>query len=120
MGIENVPTGLGSKLERQKETLPVLEVKNKVVWVNPDLDIPFALKVGQPTNLGLFLSRRNNPSETPLPSQKITEMEVESRHNRSALLGRVVFGEKGQGPKQLYRDIDIKGVGFISPLLRVR
>jgi len=104
------PIGKGKKLNDTRETLPAVEVKNEVVWVNPDLDLPFDLKVGEPTKLGVFLSDEAEEENS-------RNLEVESFHNRSAVLGRVVFGEKTankDGTKQLFRDVDIKGMGYLN------
>lgn len=95
-------------IKEYRETLPVLEVKNKVVWINPNLDFPFKLQVGQPTNLGLFL---NDALQVPAENSK--RLEAENHHNRSLLLGRVIFGEKQGKHRQLFRDIDIKGSGYV-------
>ncbi|MDP9249459.1 MAG: hypothetical protein M3M85_03055 [bacterium] len=104
------PVGKLHELEANKEALPAIEVKNKVLWVNPDLDIPFKLKVGEPTNLGMFLT-----NEVQEGDKKIKNLETATHHNRSALLGRVIFGEKKREGKdrQLFRDIDIKGTGYV-------
>jgi len=104
-----IPMGLASKLEASKETLPAIEVKNRVLWVNSDLDLPFKLEVGKRTNLGLFLTSQIEEAE------KLKNLEVKRQHMRSALLGRVIFGEKtNKEDRQLYRDIDIKGLGWLG------
>lgn len=108
-GKSGVPLGLGSKLEASKETLPAIEVKNHVLWINSDLDLPFKLEVGKPADIGLFLSGQMENGT------KSKHLEVEPFHKRSALLGRVVFGDRKQKEykQQLYRDIDIKGLGYV-------
>ena len=104
-----VPTGLAPKLEFSRETVPAVEVSNHVLYVNSALDLPFDIKVGEPTNLGLFIT------EQPHAGQQSRDLEVKIHHGRTALLGRVVFGDKGEGTKkELYRDVDIKGLGYIK------
>ena len=102
---ENLPVGEGKKLEATKETLPVVEVANEVVYVNPAFEksIPFNLKVGEATNLGIFLT----------PSEQDTErrVEVNKLHQRAGVVGRVVFQDK---ERRLYRDVDLKGIGYLG------
>lgn len=108
-GTSELPTGHGTKLNNKRENLPVVPVKNEVLWVNTNLDTPFSLEVGKPTDLGLFFTSNIENEST------VKNLEVESLHNRTALLGRVVFGEKTKGPsRQLFRDIDIKGLGYLK------
>lgn len=108
-GVSKVPTGERSILKTKRETLTALEVKNKVVWVNPDLDTPFNLKVGESTELGVFVSTQN------LKNEKLRNVEVDDNHQRSILLGRTIFkdNKKSDGVHQAYRDIDIKGAGYV-------
>src|SRR3989338_2426942 len=117
-GRSEFPTGAAPELESQKEMLPAVEVKNHVVWVNPDLDLPFDLKVGEPTKLGVFLSEPGRFSFLNFLAQKPKNLEAEVNHNRSILLGRVIFAEKekSEGERQLFRDIDIKGSGYVEPV----
>lgn len=99
-----LPTGIGGeKLKEDRETLPAVEVDNEVSWVNNNLDLPFDLKVGEPTSLGLFLTSKILISDSSFP------IETSMGHSRSGLLGRVIFKDK-QG--NLYRDIDAKGLGY--------
>lgn len=103
MSIEKIPIGYPEKAKSQ-ETLPAVEVANEVIWVNPDFpEMPFDLKKGETTKLGLFL--------TPGPQQQNLSLEVSQLHRRSALLGRVIFKDK---QNNLYRDIDLKGAGHIE------
>ncbi|MCE9548996.1 hypothetical protein K8Q98_01205 [Candidatus Nomurabacteria bacterium] len=106
-GVSKAPIGKGAELKATRETLPSVEVKNKVIWVNPSLDAPFNLKVGEPTRLGTFLSAK-------IPGDKLN-LEVKNYHGRSAMLGRVVFKEKTTNTNnpQIYRDIDLKGIGHV-------
>lgn len=97
-----LPIGSPEKAE-SKETLPAVEVANEVIWVNSNFpELPFDLKEGGETKLGLFL--------TPIPLLKNFQLEVDWRHGRSALLGRVIFKDK-QG--NYYRDVDLKGMGHV-------
>lgn len=99
---KQIPIGYPEKA-KSPEVLPVVEVANKVIWVNPDFpEMPFDLKKGKSTNLGLFL--------TPESKGENFSLEVDWRHGRSALLGRVIFKDK-QG--NFYRDVDLKGIGPI-------
>ena len=101
-----IPVGKAKKLEVQTETLPFVEVENEVVWENPNLNIPFKLEVGKPTNLGLFLSPEVKSFK------KTQKLGVEIGHGRSALLGRVIISDKFSG--ETYRDIDTKGGGYLK------
>lgn len=90
--------------EKIPETLPAVTVDNNVTWINEEFELPFKIEKGKPTELGLFF--------TPDPKEeKIKNIEVMRRHNRSGILGRVIFKD-AQG--RLYRDVDLKGIGFVS------
>ena len=108
-GKSALPTGNAKVFKNTRETLPLLEVENEVLWVNPNLDYPFKLEAGKQANLGLFL----DGNSARRASQK--HLEAASGHNRSILLGRVIFGDKNDSSenKQLFRDVDIKGIGHV-------
>ncbi len=114
-GKSGLPIGKTQELETSKDTLPAIEVANKVLWVNPDLDYPFFhIEEGKPTNLGMFLSHQSVRVEDRTEIKM--HVETETYHGRSALLGRVIFGEKKKEglPRQLFRDVDIKGLGYVN------
>jgi hypothetical protein len=116
-GKSEIPTGRARILEENKTKVASLEVKNEVVWVNPSLDLPFSLEVGKRTNLGIFASVPAGIfSLNTLLGRWSKKLETDPDHNRSALLGRVVIGERRnkEGEQQIYRDIDIKGLGLID------
>jgi len=109
-GQSQFPVGKRRELEASKETLPVLEVANKVQYVNPEIESPFQLEEGKPTNLGLFLNSQLQAGEDS------RRLEAENYHRRSLLLARIIFGEKYQKgiQRQLFRDVVIKGSGQIK------
>lgn len=111
MTTEHMPFGETRELKALRELLPTVEVKNKVIFVNPNLENPFRLEIGQPTNIGRFISAQNLKED---PGDKLY-FETERTHKRSLLLGRIMISEKPADnlPRQLYRDIDVKGVGYI-------
>lgn len=94
-------TGEASKIE--KKTLPAVEVRNTVIFVNPEIEAPFKLEEGESAKLGLFLTPQVGTED------KKIGLEIAEGHGRSAILGRAVFKDK-QG--RIYRDIDLKGSGF--------
>ncbi|OGL90621.1 hypothetical protein A3J36_01585 [Candidatus Uhrbacteria bacterium RIFCSPLOWO2_02_FULL_54_37] len=96
----SLPTGHEKDLHRIRETLPVEQVGNEVLWVNPNINAPLKLKEGEESPLGVFLS--------PTDGKNI---EVFDRHKRSALAGRVIFCDQNGNT---YRDIGVKGVGYIN------
>ncbi|MDO8496074.1 MAG: hypothetical protein Q7S43_01330 [bacterium] len=101
-----LPVGIGgAELKKDRETLPAIEVANEVAWVNNKMNSPFDLKVGRQSRLGMFLTP--NPQE----GENIFNLEVSESHTRSGILGRVIFNDK-EG--RLYRDIDLKGMGYIT------
>lgn len=102
---KRIITGLGYNPEEDLERLPAKEVKNEVLWVNKDVEMPFNLEVGKAARLGMFLSSNISESEKSFP---LGAMEW---HMRSGLVGKVVFKDQ-EG--RLYRDVDIKGVGAIK------
>lgn len=92
-----------------RETLPAVTVSNEVVWVNPNLNIPFDLRLGQPCDLGMLFLMRGRKPETP--AIKTFHLEIMDGHNRSGLLGRVILSDnQGNG----YRDVDVKGTGMFG------
>lgn len=92
------------KEEKNRETLPAVTVDNNVILVNSEIELPFKIEKNKPTELGLFF--------TPDPKgQSVKNIEVMREHNRSGILGKVIFKDK-QG--RLYRDVDLKGIGFVE------
>ncbi len=99
---------LGFELPKQeiRESLPVVEVQNTTLWVNPNMSTsPFKFEVGQPNKLGFFL--------TPNEKAGTSAVEILQGHSRTGIVGQVVFeAENGTGQKITYRDIDAKGIGY--------
>jgi len=102
--------------QRRSYHLSFSPVKNHVLTVNPDFpDLPLRLEQGKPSPLGLFAEAvlTTNPKDS---SNGNHVLEVWPRvHQRSALLGRVLFAD-GEG--RPYRDIDAKGIGWIYLAMR--
>lgn len=100
-----IPIGNAADLEKTKEVLPAVEVKNHVIWVNPNFsEAPFSLQEGRQTNLGLFLtSNAGDKNSYPI--------EIEKQHRRSGMIGRVIFKDSD---RNVYRDVDLKGGGHIE------
>ena len=101
---QNIITGLDMETG---EKLPAVEIKNEVVWINDDVEMPFNFEEDKPSKIGVFLTPEPNEQEP------VFHVKVMDNHFRSALLGKVVFKDN-EG--NLYRDVDIKGMGPISPL----
>lgn len=100
-----LPVGIGgTELKQYRETLPAVEVDNKTIWVNSNIEMPFDITRGQFSKLGIFLTLEAD-------GQPAYPLEIESRHKRSGIVGRVIFKDK-EG--RIYRDVDIKGVGYIE------
>lgn len=116
---------IGDTKEKQldMEKLPAVEVKNKVIFVNPAIHAPFKLEEGKPSKLGLFLKPKTKKPELNFIERIVTRfikpkeekqfnLGTMSGHGRSAILGRVVFDDD---ERRMYRDIDLKGIGRIIP-----
>ena len=106
---KSLPIGSGEKIVkvREKLTLPVESVKNTVVWVNPAFpEAPLKLRLGRPTELGVFFTPTVQKDGKESKNLKISP---EWSEGRSGLLGSVIFQDKNG---KLYRDVDLKGVGF--------
>ncbi len=101
---KQLPIGIGGKKlkENKEEMLPAIEVDNEVEWVNPEIEAPFGIVEGKPTSLGMFYT--SNPE-----GQKLHHLKIMPGHKRTGILGRVIFKD-AQG--RLYRDVDLKGVGY--------
>ena len=80
------------------------KVDNEVIFVNPEINSPFNIKEGQRFDLGAFF----NPTTG---SEDVFHIEKIKTHGRAGIAGRVIIGDR-QGRK--YRDIHIKGVGYVS------
>lgn len=112
------PVGMGKEINkfvntgRNKNYLVRFHpVDNTVIEVNPDIHSPFKLTVGEPTPLGVFASGFKEGRDKKGKWVKMPVFECWTPHRRSALLGRVIFADR-QG--RMYRDLDIKGVGYID------
>lgn len=88
----------------EQKTLPAVEVKNEVVWVNDKVAMPFVFEEGKPSKLGVFMTPK------PKEGEPVFNLGVTDEHFRSGDLGKVVFRDK-DNPKLLYRDVDLKGPG---------
>lgn len=116
ISIKQFPTGETKKLSelvsrRWKDHLLLFSrVKNKVIKVNPNFTLPFNLEEGKPSPLGVFSQTAFTQKPENLPEGKYA-VEFLPGHKRSALLGRALFADK-EG--RIYRDIEVKGIGFLS------
>jgi len=86
--------------------VPAVSVEHETSWVNDDVKMPFDLKEGEPSVFGVFLSA--NPKE----NEVAINLSAVDDHFRSAIVGKVIFSDK-EG--NIYRDVDIKGMGAILP-----
>jgi hypothetical protein len=95
-----------------KEVLPARRIRNTTLWVNNDFPL-FRLKVGEKAPIALFFAPETKEvSDEDREKSLIARLEVLPGHRRSGIIGRVYFQDE-QG--RLYRDIDIKGAGYIYP-----
>jgi tRNA A-37 threonylcarbamoyl transferase component Bud32 len=102
-----LPFGIGEhKLRENRIELPVVNIDNEVLWVNEDMNLPFKIKKGEPTDVVGFFIQASEENKV----NSFLKLEIHSEHQRTALIGRVIFRDK-QG--NLYRDIDQKGGGYI-------
>lgn len=102
-----IKEGLGETFEKQFSIFE--RVKNNVAFVNPEVNIPLKLKIGKESPLGLFL-KIAFPEKSYIEKFGEKKLEIRPDHLRSVLLGRIIFNDK-EG--RLYRDIDLKGIGFL-------
>ena len=80
--------------------MPATELRNEVLWSNPEILFPFDIQVGKQSKLALFFS--DNDKEPDF------ELGIRDRHWRSGDIGKVFFRDtKGR----IYRDVDLKGCG---------
>ncbi|QQG45664.1 MAG: hypothetical protein HYW89_01965 [Candidatus Sungiibacteriota bacterium] len=117
--LEKPITGTGGEfLEKRKELrLPAIEVKNKVISLNPAFEgtLPFKIEQGKPLPFAYFFT----PTPSQSPEEKIHHVSVMPERGykevpgrgRSGLIGSVVF-EDQQGRR--YRDLGIKGIGVFN------
>lgn len=85
-------------------------VKNTVILANTEIQAPFSIILGEATPVVLFHQGFAYGEKDALFNQYV--LETHQKHHRSALLARVIFVDN-QG--QVYRDVDIKGIGFLYP-----
>lgn len=113
-----LPTGEAGKLAEavskswNEHLLLYSQVKNKVLKVNSGFEgtLPFKLEEGKPSPLGLFAEANFKEKPRELPEDK-QALETWQRHQRSALLARVIIRDRDG---RLYRDVDLKGGGYIE------
>lgn len=86
-------------------------IENQVLEVNRNIYFPLKLKKGKPTPLGVFAHSPLSERSTEEPKHSLL-FECWPEHKRSALVTRTNFADK-QG--RIYRDIDIKGCGYLEP-----
>ncbi len=110
------PIGLAKRLNMiaeknfQRRLAFFSEVKNIVIYVNPEFYIPFKLEEGKESPLGLFAKSAIKRRKPKVYHKNRIPFELwASNHSRSSLLGRIIITDK-QG--NLYRDIDLKGNGY--------
>ena len=105
--VDKFPSGHGYPTEQ----LPTFKLKNEVIWTNPNknLKFPFLFEKGQrDVDLGIFLQ----PEKHAIPEGNRT-LGVRWGHGRSADIGKVFFRDSSR-PDLVYRDIDIKGAGYVT------
>jgi hypothetical protein len=116
-GIEACPIGEARKLNEMAfnnwdEHLALFsKVRGSVIKANPNVHIPFDLRVGKQSPLSLFAEAPFGAKPDAIPQGKYA-LEYQFNHNRSAILTRVVFQDI-EGRR--YRDVDLKGTGSVSP-----
>jgi hypothetical protein len=87
-------------------TNPTVKVKNEVLWINPKLDLPFKLKEGEPSSLGVFVVSSDTHTDCNI------RVGIDGFHGRSVYLGRFKIPPSSEGI--IYRDVDLKGAGYIE------
>lgn len=114
-----IPAGKGREVaENLQEWLLLFEkVKNKVAFVNKEVYTPLKLEEGKESPLGLFAKSAIPELFQRKPGEQ--RLETWPRHERSAILGRVIFKGTHRDREDnlyddLYRDIDLKGIGYIE------
>jgi hypothetical protein len=107
---EHESLNLNKETSEPKDTLLLFEkVKNKVAYVNDEINAPLKLEKGEESPLGLFAKAAFDKEHELKPDEQ--RLESWPEHHRSALLGKVIFNDKDG---RLYRDIDVKGIGYIN------
>jgi hypothetical protein len=97
-----IPTGMGGELNKAmlENLVRFKKVKNKVILVNPKLNLPFKIE-----ELGLFAQSTLSEKTHPFESGQHW-IEAWSAHGRSAFVARIIVDDG-------IRDIDIKGGGYV-------
>jgi len=99
-GSPPLPEFAHKETKELRDRLPVVEVSNEVIWVNPEIQAPFDMKEGESTKLGVFISNENQERS----------IGTAQGHGRTGIFGKVIF-EDVQG--RHYRDVDAKGIGHV-------
>jgi len=69
------------------------QVKNTVLEVNPNVNLPFNLEKGKSSSLGLFAEAAFREKPGRLPKGKHALEVWPGVHRRSAILGRIIFND---------------------------
>lgn len=89
----------------EREFFPAIEVANHVLWVNPEINLPFSISVDQPSELGVFVINYGSGIKSRL------SLGFENINHRAGFLGEIVITDSRGN---LYRDFDLKGVGYVT------
>lgn len=113
-----LPTGEGEELNRlakeqwSESLVELAPVENKLTWVNPNFpNLRLNFQPEKKSPLGLF-AKTAFPNESAIRSLAEGSQvgEIWPAHNRTALLRRMKIADENG---QLYRDIDLKGIGCV-------
>lgn len=88
---------------------PAVEVRNTVVWQNPQIILHFPIETGKPSVFGVFLVNQ------VLGLKPKLLLEIDNIHHRAGSLGEFPGGIRDR-EGNLYHDWDLKGVGYVSNL----
>lgn len=88
----------------EREFFPAIEVDNRVLWVNPNIYLPFNIKSEFRTDLGVFVV---NCSEI----KPRLHLGFDNIHHRAGYLGEIAIADRNG---TVYHDLDLKGVGYVT------
>lgn len=88
----------------EREFIPAIGVANRVLWVNPEIELPFNITVNQHSELGVFVINHGSGIKPSLL------LGFDNINHRAGFLEEIVIADG----RYIYHDADLKGIGYVT------